>query len=181
MKFIAAQEEVAMLLDKAFKRRKGFGIVEVLISAAVLGFLYLALMNLQLGNRQTLLRIRGRDAAVEVAQHVLDSLQSLGASGIPSRPSSDTTLKGVDYVRKWALVSASKDSSGVVSADASRGDSLSIVYSTEITVKPDSAYKSEYSDSLMSVKYVYAKNVMVKVSWPFKGSVQSISVSGVIR
>ena len=38
--------------------KRGFGIVEVLIAAAVLGFLYMAVMNLQGGNRDALLRIR---------------------------------------------------------------------------------------------------------------------------
>ena len=91
------------MLLRRMKERKGFGIVEVLISAAVLGFLYLALLQLQLGNRQSLLRIRGRDGAVEVAQQVLDSLQSIGASGIKSRsnPKLDTTYKGLDYERSW--------------------------------------------------------------------------------
>ena len=59
-------------------KKSGFGIVEVLIAAAVLGFLYMALLNLQSGNREALLRIRGRDGATEVAQNLIDSLGSLG-------------------------------------------------------------------------------------------------------
>ncbi|MBO7413319.1 MAG: type II secretion system protein [Fibrobacter sp.] len=157
-----------MLLDKAFKRRKGFGIIEVLVSITVLGFLYLALMNLQLGNRQSLLRIRGRDAAVEVAQQVLDSLQSIGAASIVSDSVSDITFKGLDYRRKWARSNIP-------------GDSMSVVYSTELTVKPDSMYHSKDTTKFATVEHVYAKNVSVKVSWPFKGSIQSISISGVIR
>ena len=53
--------------------KKGFGIVEVLVSIAVLGFLYAALNHLQTGNRDALLRIRGRDGAIDVAQQVIDS------------------------------------------------------------------------------------------------------------
>lgn len=124
-------------------------------------------MNLQLGNRQSLLRIRGRDAAVEVAQQVLDSLQSIGAASIVSDLLSDTTFKGLDYQRKWA--------SNIP------GDSMSVVYSTELTVKPDTVYHSKDSTKFATVEHVYAKNVSVKVSWPFKGSIQSISISGVIR
>ena len=155
-----------MLLGKAFKRRKGFGIIEVLISITVLGFLYLALMNLQLGNRQTLLRIRGRDAAVEVAQQVLDSLQSVGASLLPSKPDEDTTFPGPNYVRQWG-----------------RGnDYTSVEYFTEVTVQPDTTYHSKDSSLLVpSLEHVYAKNVKIKVSWRFRGSVQSISTSGVVR
>lgn len=151
------------MLLKRMKERKGFGIVEVLISAAVLGFLYLALMNLQLGNRQAVLRIRGRDGAVEVAQQLLDELQTTGAANIPSRPNADTTYKGPDYERAWD------------------GGSRTILYSTEITVKPDEDYRSEQGSTFMTVEHVYAKNVLVKVSWPFMGTTQSISISGVVR
>ena len=87
-----------MLLGKALKRRKGFGIVEVLVSAIVLGFLYLALLNLQVGNRKALLRIRGRDAAVEVAQQVLDSLQANGVTALPvANEGKPVVVDGLDY------------------------------------------------------------------------------------
>jgi Tfp pilus assembly protein PilV len=160
------QEEVEMLLGKAFKRRKGFGIIEVLISITVLGFLYLALMNLQLGNRESLLRIRGRDGAVEVTQQLLDSLQSVGASLLPSKPKKDVTFDGPEYVRKWG-----------------RGDdSISVRYFTEVTVQADTMYHSKDSSLFEpSIEHVYAKNVKIKVSWRFKGSVQSITTSGVVR
>ena len=58
--------------------KKGFGIAEVLISAAVLGILYVALLNLQGSNHEALLRIRGRDGATELAQQILDSLSVVG-------------------------------------------------------------------------------------------------------
>lgn len=151
------------MLLRRVKERNGFGIVEVLISAAVLGFLYLALLDLELGNRQSVLRIRGRDGAVEVAQQVLDELQTAGAANIPSKPDADTTYKGPDYEREWD------------------GGSRTILYSTEITVKPDEDYRSEHASSFMTVEHVCAKNVMVKVSWPFKGTNQSITISGVVR
>lgn len=158
------------MLLRRMKERKGFGIVEVLVSAAVLGFLYLAVLNLQLSNRQTLLRIRGRDGAVEVAQQVLDSLQSIGATGVKScsNPKSDTTYDGLSYVRKW-------------SRSSSPGDSIAVTYSTRLTVKSSSEYQSEDASLFSSVNHVYAKNVSVQVSWPFKNTIQSISISGVVR
>ena len=154
------------MLLRRMKERKGFGIVEVLISAAVLGFLYLALLNLQLGNRESLIRIRGRDGAVEVAQQVLDSLQAIGARRIISKPSSDTTYNGLDYERTW---------------DRGPGGKSSVVYKTQITVKPHQEYATKEGTELDTIVHVHAKNVVVKVSWPFKGSTQSIDISGVIR
>ena len=62
---------------KVLGKKSGFGIVEVLVAAAVLGFLYVALLNLQGGNHDALLRIRGRDGATEVAQNLIDSLGAL--------------------------------------------------------------------------------------------------------
>jgi type II secretory pathway pseudopilin PulG len=166
-----------MLLGKALKRRKGFGIVEVLVSAAVLGFLYLAVMQLQLGNRQTLQRIRGRDGAVEVAQLVLDSLQAVGAAAIESARDDETIAKmpdydgNPDYVRTWERCN-NQNQDCVVSE---------VKYFTKITVMPDNIYFSKDTSLIDSVKHVYAKNVKVDVSWRFKGSIQSVSVSGVIR
>lgn len=178
---------------KAFGNKSGFGIVEVLISAAVLGFLYLALLNLQLGNRQSLLRIRGRDGAVEVAQQALDSMQrggvasllyleSLGLSdecgstitdlsnkgaNIPVADSNEVLFCGPTVERYWAR--------GV------NGDSSSIEYKTIYLTKPDSMYVSEQRSALESTRHVYARNVSVFVYWPFKSSIQSISISGVVR
>lgn len=155
--------------------KQGFGIVEVLIAAAVLGFLYMAVLNLQSGNRDALLRIRGRDGATEVAQNIIDSLGALGVARL-----SDASL-GVDgdgnlnqiqipnIERTW------KGQPGAIEHD------MKVVYNAEVTVSPDDAYSVQNSTTLQSVKHVYAKRLDVKVSWHFKNSVQSITVSGVIR
>lgn len=156
-----------MLLGKALKRRKGFGIVEVLVSAIVLGFLYLALLNLQVGNRKALLRIRGRDAAVEVAQQVLDSLQANGVTALPAaNEGKPVVVDGLDYERTW---------------ERRQGDKSYIVYKTQIKILPDVEYVTEDKTDLDTISQVYAKNVVVTVSWPFNGSTQSIDISGVIR
>ena len=63
-------------MDRKMKNKKGFGITEVLISAMVLGLLYMAILHMQTGNREALLRIRGRDGAIEVAQQVIDIAKS---------------------------------------------------------------------------------------------------------
>ena len=61
---------------------------------------------------------------------------------------------------------------------------MKVVYNAEITVSPDADYMAKTSSMLLntdSIKHVYAKRLDVKVSWQFKNSTQSITVSGVIR
>lgn len=148
------------------KNKKGFGIVEILVAAAVLGFMYMAVLNLQGGNHDALLRIRGRDGAIEVAQQVLDSLKSVGLASIPSKALTDTTFDVQDIERKWAR---------------SLGDSATVTYSPEVTVSATQNYTSTDASQYETIHHVYAKQVKVKVSWNFKGSRQSIEVSSVIR
>lgn len=147
------------LRKKLFGSMSGFGIVEVLISAAVLGFLYLALLHMQVGNREALLRIRGRDGAVEVAQNIIDSLKTVGVSSI-------TSFSKNDIVKSW---------------DRGTGGKSSVTYSADVTVGSASEYKTETSSNYDNIEHVYAKQVDVKVSWNFKGSVQSVNVSSVVR
>lgn len=147
------------LRKKIFGSMSGFGIVEVLISAAVLGFLYLALLHMQVGNREALLRIRGRDGAVEVAQNIIDSLKTVGVASI-------TSFSKNDIVKSW---------------DRGTGGKSSVTYSADVTVGSASEYKTETSSNYDNIEHVYAKQVDVKVSWNFKGSVQSVNVSSVVR
>ena len=58
------------------RRKAGFGIMEILISAAVLGFMIVALNLLQTSNRDSIIRIRTRDGAVAVSQEVLKNPSS---------------------------------------------------------------------------------------------------------
>lgn len=141
------------------KRKSGFGIVEILISAAVLGFLYLALLNMQVGNRDSLIRIRGRDGAVEVAQNIIDSLKTLGVASVQS-----FTQEGIE--KSW---------------DRGSGGSATLTYKADVKVENANMYESETSSLYETSRHVYAKQVDVTVSWLFKGSEQSINVSSVIR
>ncbi len=150
-----------------FKNKKGIGITEALVAAAVLGFLYVAVLNLNNGNHQAMLRLRSRDAAVEVAQVVLDSLKKNGLSMVQSSYDADTTFPGLTYKRYWARQYGN--------------DSSAIDYDTELTVFADRNFESDASSFYKEQKIIYAKMVNVKVSWQFNGSTQSINVSDVIR
>lgn len=149
--------------------KKGFGIVEVMVSIVVLGFMYVALSKLQGGNHDAVLRIRGRDGAIEVAQQVLDSLNSEGLSAIPvsSNPALDTTFELLPVSKKWKR---------------GLGGDVSISYKPIVVVGQSQSYaSSEGSNYESNVQHVFAKHVRVQVEWSFKGSVQSIDVSRVIR
>lgn len=166
-------------MDKLIKSKKGFGITEVLISAVVLGLLYMAILHMQTGNREALLRIRGRDGAIEVAQQVIDSLNRIGIASIPdptSVASGDEHIKEGNYVWEWDDISRSWDRGEKVG-----GGQSTIQYTPTVTVSPTTDYTATNESNLETVSHVYAKQVNVQVSWQFKGSTQSINMSTVIR
>jgi hypothetical protein len=69
----------------------------------------------------------------------------------------------------------------VKSWDRGTGGKSSVTYSADVTVGSASEYKAEASSNYDNIEHVYAKQVDVKVSWNFKGSVQSVNVSSVVR
>lgn len=165
--------------NQTLHRKAGFGIVEVLISAVILGFLLIALLNLQGGNRDSLLRVRARDGAVVVAQEVIDSLSALGLASLsdaalavdPNIDANDANLLHIpNYERTW------KGQPGVVSHD------VKVEYKVQVQVSEDDDYKAKEESAYNSgEEHVYAKRLDVTVSWNFKGSTQSINMSGVVR
>lgn len=140
--------------------------MEVMVSIVVLGFLYAALNKLQLGNHESFLRIRGRDGAVEVAQEVLDNLKTQGAAALPSSATTVTTYTLDPITRSWKR---------------GLGGNATVSYTPTITVMPTGNYTAESKSGFETIQHIYAKQVNVKISWDFKGSTQSVNVSGVIR
>lgn len=159
--------------------KRGFGIVEVLIAAAVLGFLYMAVLNLQSGNRDALLRIRGRDGATEVAQNLIDSLGALGIASLSDEKIGTDEAGNLKPITIGNIERVWKGQPGI-----GAGHDMKVVYSAEVTVSPDADYMAKTTSMLLgtdSIRHVYAKRLDVKVRWNFKNSTQSITVSGVIR
>ncbi len=164
-------------VDTKQSRKRGFGIMEVMVAALVLGLLYTAICQLQKGNRDALLRIRGRDGATEVAQNVIDELSTQGLPNFSDDRLTDNgdgtwSLPMQTVAREW------KAQPGIVPY------TITINYDVNVKVSGDDAFKASASSLLVGANgasHVYAKRVDVTVSWPYKGSTQSISVSGVIR
>ena len=173
-------------MDKLIKSKKGFGITEVLISAVVLGLLYMAILHMQTGNREALLRIRGRDGAIEVAQQVIDEMNRMGIASIPDASNHPADLGSVDaatgnYTFKWDDFTNSPISRSWDRGEKVGGGKSTIEYTPIVTVSPTSDYTATSESNLETVSHVYAKQVNVQVSWQFKGSTQSINMSTVIR
>lgn len=149
-----------------FKHKKGFGITEVLVAAAALGFMYVGVLKMQETNHLSLLRIRGRDGAVEVAQQVLDSMKTVGISSIQSKANAIDEYDGPTITKSWAR---------------SLGSDATVEYNTRIKVYPENDYLAEGTSQYENVHHVYAKKVEVTVNWTFQNTPLHISVTDVIR
>jgi prepilin-type N-terminal cleavage/methylation domain-containing protein len=163
------------------KMKKGFGLIEVLAAAVVLGFLVVGLTQLQKGNREGILRVRSRDAANFVAQRVLDSLGTLGINSLqadgnrlvfgPEEYIYTFEGKNVGEVRQAYTVS-------VLLLDTP--GEHSVTESTHFTTaaRSEVSMAGEYTDDLN----VYNKKLEATVTWNFKNhSQQSIVVAKVVR
>jgi len=168
-------------LKEILKSKKGIGIAEVMVAAAVLGFLYVALSNLQKGNHEAFLRIRGRDGAVEVAQQVLDSLKSVGASAVPvnSDLTKDNVITLDPVERSWKRGLGGTVSVSYTPVVTVRRITEAAVAGAATTNTP--TYVATSGSNFETVQHVYAKQVNVQVSWVFKGANFTVDVSGVVR
>ena len=179
-----------------FKSKRGVGILEVMVAAFVLGILYTAVCNLQRGNREALLRIRGRDGATEVAQNVIDEMGALGLASFSDEKLIKDDDTGNLYVTDFPMGESVNDTTTRITRTwqgqpGLRSHDMTVKYDVVVKVSSDDDYKVKTGSLLLGqdctaegnncVAHVFAKRLDVKVSWPFKNSTQSITVSGVIR
>jgi len=169
--------------------KKGFGLLEVIVAAVVLGFLIVGLNKLQSGNREAVLRVRARDAANFIAQHVLDSLGSVGLNSIKlleSQPESYSNL--VYYDADYAYTFEGNKS--VIKQDIPYKIAVALIPSeddSKFTTTDTTRFTNVNSaDQLTSstnppVENTFAKNLQATVSWKFKESWQSITMAKVVR
>jgi len=170
--------------------KKGFGLLEVLIASVVLGFLIVGLMRLQSGNRESILRVRARDAANFIAQEVIDSVSSLGFASVkvgertgvcpPAAGNEDLcrtrSFKGAGgdmTMNYWVKVKVEEDNSQKVGVG---NNSAGNDYLTSDYISATST-----DNAALKVQRPFAKRVEVTVNWDFKRTTQSINMSTVIR
>jgi prepilin-type N-terminal cleavage/methylation domain-containing protein len=154
--------------------KKGFGLLEVLLAAVVLGFLMVGLNKLQMANREAILRVRARDAANFIAQQVLDSIGSLGINSIQ---------KKVDCGGNLVYC---KDKYTYNFENTSIGISTPIDYKVEVELLSNTQSSEERTnltkaDNTIPTTNTYAKNLQATVEWEFKKTKQSIQMAKVVR
>jgi type II secretory pathway pseudopilin PulG len=178
--------------------RAGFGILEVLIAAVVLAFMILGLNTLQKGNRESILRVRARDAANVVAQEVIDSIFALGPASVALTPSgpregvckspSNPDGENLDLCRPRVFKGATGDikMEYEVSVNVAKDNSQIVGKSAASGQPPPDYLTSDYivatnNPDAISVQRPFAKRVDVTVKWKFKNSNQSINVSTLVK
>lgn len=163
-----------MVLVKALKQalkpkhpKAGIGIAEILVAAAVLGFLLVAINNVQMSNRESVIRTRSRDAAVEISQEVLDSLSAIGVAALHG--DNNTNVITITKRREW------KSTPGPVETTSTMD------YTVRVTISPDEEYQNKEISKFDTTRHVYARRLDVNVEWKFKGTPVSINVTGIVR
>ena len=146
----------------------------------------IGLNSLQTGNREGILRVRARDAANFVAQHVLDSISAAGIKAIDKTtsvkstcstpPTDDLIYCEPDYIYNFE---------GKPQLDKSTaGIKMETKYEVQVFVSndPDTKMVSNGDSSLFAGKSkTISQSVEAVVSWDFKKSRQSISMARVVR
>jgi len=190
-------------LRRKLRNKQGFGIVEVLIAAAVLGFLYTAVLNLHGGNHDALLSIRGRDGATEVAQNLIDSIGAMGIANLSTNLSDKVVYDS--ETKKWYLAKSDGDTKAPDTIWARRvwtgqpglvTNTMVVYYAAVVSVSHDTVYMAKNTSRLLrdeekrdSIPHIYAKQLGVTVKWCFKCPDRrdptkfnrSIEISGVVR
>jgi type II secretory pathway pseudopilin PulG len=163
--------------------KKGFGILEVVVASLVLGFLMLGLLYLQIGNRETIIRIRARNAANFVAQQVLDSLGTVGINSLHAKADcSDGNFVYCEdnyvysYVGKAGIVPLKYNVKvELLEEDAAHSSRNSTGFTKAI--RNENSMASERAGEVNT----YNKILNATVSWKHRNSTQAISVGRVVR
>jgi len=164
-------------------KKSGFGLIEVMAAAVVLGFLIVGLNILQKGNREGVLRVRARDAANFVAQHVLDSIASMGMkameknlqAGCPDPLKANLIYCDPNYVYYFEGKPQMDKKT-----DATK---VKTEYTVEIFIHEGNASKSSDESTFFESNRInkYSQSLEAIVSWKHKNSTQSISMAKVVQ
>jgi prepilin-type N-terminal cleavage/methylation domain-containing protein len=159
-----------------FFSKNGFGLIEVMAAAVVLGFLIVGLTRLQMGNREAILRIRDRDAANFVAQHVLDSISAGGMKALEKNCNDDFVYKEDKYEYKFEGKNTgtnTKEYKVEVSCIKNQNGEV-IAKEADYTTKFTEANSQNGID-------IISRSLEARVSWLYRSSTQSITMARVVK
>jgi FAD/FMN-containing dehydrogenase len=147
----------------------------------------LGLTLLQKGNREAILRVRARDAANFVAQHVLDSLGAVGINSLKVIEGDEGNLvfKKEDYVYNFeGKPQLDKNTEAIIvkipfdiEVAFLEGNVKPSIESTHLT----KAYRTNDDEPSKDEINTYAKSLEATVLWEHKGTKQSIKMAKVVR
>ncbi|MCQ2103298.1 MAG: hypothetical protein MJY98_08765 [Fibrobacter sp.] len=120
-----------------------------------------------MSNRESVIRTRSRDAAVEISQEVLDSLSAIGVAALHG--DNNTNVITITKRREW------KSTPGPVETTSTMD------YTVRVTISPDEEYQNKEISKFDTTRHVYARRLDVNVEWKFKGTPVSINVTGIVR
>jgi len=141
---------------------------------------------MQKGNRESILRVRARDAANVVAQDIIDSISALGSASVEVglRRCPEPFDDNHDLCRKRIFTGSTsrqlKDTMRVATQYSAMVE-VSLAQNNQQVVNDRTDFMMNPSGSNLSVRHELAKQVDVTVNWKFKNSDQSINVSAVVR
>jgi Tfp pilus assembly protein PilV len=166
--------------------KSGFGLIEVMLAAVVLAFTLVGLAYFQLGNRESVLRIRTRDVAQDIARQTLDSISALGISSVrPTASNPGGKPDSFKVTHTWSGATGSIPVEYTVSIEVLENEPATETAPASPLQTMDSSFltlsEKDADAKAHIVNYDYARNVTVTVKWPFKKTNQSIQVSGVVK
>jgi prepilin-type N-terminal cleavage/methylation domain-containing protein len=150
--------------------KKGFGLIEVMIAAVVLGFLIVGLTQLQMGNRETILRVRDRDAANFIAQHVLDSISAGGMKALEKscENNNDVVYDTKDYEYEYKF-------------EGNNTGETTKKYWVKVSCVENTNKEVDYSTKFEDNKDIISSSLEAKVSWKHRDSEQAIIIARVVK
>jgi len=159
--------------------KRGFGLLEVIVASLVLGFLVVALNNLQKGNRENILRVRARDAANFVAQHVLDSISASGLKSLEiSCDLNPTVYSNPDYIYHFEGKPQLNKKTDGIKVETRYNVEISCVGNAE-TIRNTSKFKEAIG--IGNAPDTISQSLEAVVAWQHKSSTQSIKMTKVVR
>jgi hypothetical protein len=119
---------------------------------------------LQKGNRESILRVRARDAANFIAQHVLDSISAAGVKSLEKK--CPLVLEDNDY--KYIF-------------EGKNTGKVATKYEVKVSCISGTDKSSEDKSDFQDVSTVISQSVEAEVSWLHKQSRQSVRMAKVVR